>query len=238
MTSVPVDVEGAAKAPDGGAAADVEHDVIATGLFVEVGARVVDHVVHAERVHVLDVRGPAHAGHDRSERVGDLHHDGADRARRAHHQHGIICRHLTVIADGLDRRRPRVREHRGLLGRGGDRRERQPVCAGTSELGEGAPAGAVHGVADGELRDGRTHLHDLAGDVGPRDRNLRSAHPVAHEPNHVREPPHEVDRPPVDARRRHSDQDLAGPHRWSVDLAEVQRRPLTRRLLARSPSRR
>ena len=62
---------------------DVEHQVVALVAPGEVLLGVVDDVVGAERSDEIDVPRAAHAGHLRSECLGDLHGERAHASRRA-----------------------------------------------------------------------------------------------------------------------------------------------------------
>ena len=87
MTSVPRGVRARRSSRQRPVAADVEDDVVALPAAGEVLAGVVDDVVGAEGADQVHLRRAAHAGDLGAERLGDLHGERADAARRADDQH-------------------------------------------------------------------------------------------------------------------------------------------------------
>ena len=97
----PLGGEGAPEACQRGVPADVEDQVVALIALGEVLARVVDDVIRTDGSDHLHLRGAAHAGYVRAERLGDLHGIGPHSARRTDDEHFLPRRDPSVVAQGL-----------------------------------------------------------------------------------------------------------------------------------------
>ena len=82
-------------------APDVENKVVAPVAVGDVGLRVVDHMIGAERAHHVDLLGARHAGNVRSEGLRDLHGKRPDAPRRSDDQHALSGLEAPAVAEGL-----------------------------------------------------------------------------------------------------------------------------------------
>ena len=173
ITSLPVVGEGSTELRQPAVAADVEDHVVATLPVGEVLARVVDDVVGTDGSDHVHLRGAAHTRDFSTERLGDLHREGADASRRADDEHLLPRLHLRLVAHGLQRGDRRDRAGGSLL----EREVRGLGCElahrGPRVLGEGAIATAVDLIARRELGHVLADGLDRPGETAARIRSLR-----------------------------------------------------------------
>ncbi len=202
----------------------VEDHVVAVAHLGEVLARVVDHLVGAERADEVDVVGAAHPDHGGAEVLRELHRGGPHGARRAVDEHGLPGAHAAAVAQERDRREESI-EHRDGTRRVetvGDSRD-QAVFGDAHAFGVRTRRGrerAVHAVARREGGDGRPHALDHAGEVVAEHRVLRPREPEV-QPRERRpsEPVHGVGR--ADGRRLDAHEQVALGDDGFVDLADA-----------------
>src|SRR5829696_3323072 len=107
--------EGPPKACQRRVSADVEDQVVALIAFGEVLACVVDDVIRTDGSDHLHLRGAAHSGDARAERLGDLHGVGTHSSRGTDDKHFLPRAHLSMVAQGLQGSRAHDGYHRRLL---------------------------------------------------------------------------------------------------------------------------
>ncbi|MCR6699844.1 MAG: hypothetical protein NVV68_01110 [Dokdonella sp.] len=188
--------------------------IVALGPLGEVVLRVVDHVVGAERAHQRDVARAAHAGHLGAERLGDLHREAADAARRTVDQHLVAGAQAAGVAQTLQRGRRGDRQRGGFLEAQLSRLGRdQALLAHHDVVGQCAAARAEHVLADRPARDGAADRLDGAGEIDAGAHVGGPAEP-GRQPHHVRSAGHLVHVERVQRRGMHAHQHLViGRHR-------------------------
>jgi putative ABC transport system ATP-binding protein len=166
---VPVRVSARLQGAHGVPAGEVEDHLEALAAAGEVLAGVVDHVIRTKGADKLDVARAAHAGHLGTERLGDLHGEGADTARRAVDQHRIAGLHAADVAQALQ---------------GGDGPHATSSSRATSITDEvSSPATSAQSRHRGTGRLGRPRLCQQRWHRAPYHRVcVRSARVVAHQP--------------------------------------------------------
>ena len=122
----------------------------------------------------------------------------------------------------FDGGKPGDRDHGGLLEaqRGG--LAHQFVLSRRGVLSERTPGDAKHLIADLEPADIGAGRGDRARHVQPGDAAFRPPEPEAQDPYQVRLAAHQMTRAPVDARRSHPHEDLAGCDNGPFDLCQAQ----------------
>ena len=208
-----------AHAPERMVGDEVEHDVVAALVRREVLGLVVDHVVGADRAHVVGLRGAAHAGHLGAHGLRELHREAADAAGRAVDEQ---VRPGPELDEPQPLQRRRARDHHGCGVHGVDRgrpRRDEPLGHG-DELGEAALVGlGVHRVADPIPRDGRADGRDLARDIPPDHRLARAAQ-AERETTDAGLAAHDEDVAHADGHGGHPDEHLVVRGHRRVDLGE------------------
>ena len=106
MTAVPCGVSARRRRAERRVAGDVEDQVVAAGAVGEVVTGVVDDVVGTEGAHQVELRGAAHAGDLRPERLGQLHGVAADAPGGADDQHLLPCLDPADVGQRLQRGEP------------------------------------------------------------------------------------------------------------------------------------
>src|SRR5438552_2725222 len=78
----------------------IDHVVMLVSLR-KIFLGVIDHMISADRFHKIDIVSAANAGHLCAERLGDLHRESADTARRAVDQNFLSGLNVSLVAKTL-----------------------------------------------------------------------------------------------------------------------------------------
>ena len=200
----------------------VDDQVVARSVPAEVVDGVVDDAVGADRVHRLDVRRAAHARDLRTERLGDLHREGAHAAGGTVDQHALPCLDPAVVAESLQRGDAGQRDRSGLLESERRRLRREALCGSRRVLGKGAAGRAEHLVAWLELGHVLADRLDRPRDVAAAHAGLRSPQPSHHRAGGVRLASQHPPVNGVDGRRPNPDEHAVGLEGGPVDLLQLQ----------------
>ena len=214
--------EGAAEPSGGGAAEDVDDDVVGPGAVREVVTGVVAGVVGAESGGGLLLEGSGNGGDFGAGGFGCLDDDAAYGSGGADDQDAFAGLDLAVVADGLESCERCLGQDRGLVegeagglvghlgGRRGD------------VLGVGAAGGAVDLVADREAGHLGPDGLDASGVAHAGDAYVWGSYASA-EPHEVRLSGHEVQGATVDAGGDDLDEHLVVTDIRAVDVVEPER---------------
>ena len=222
MTSVPCVGEHASELRQRAVAPDVEDEVVAPAVVGDVGVRVVDHVIGAERAHEVDLLGAGDAGDVRSERLGDLDGEGADASRCTDDQHVLTGLHAAAVAQRLQRGDGGDGNGGGLLEAQVRRHPRQLVRSRRGVLGERRAAGAVYRLARLESRDLAADRLDDPGELRAEAGGLGPAQAEAGNADQVGQPGHDVPRAAVKPGRADAYEHRLIADPGHFDVAEVQ----------------
>src|SRR5712692_11346461 len=130
----------------------VENQVVALRTFGEILFGVINDLICADRSDHVHISRTAHAGHFRSERLGDLHGERTHASRRAVNQDLLPRLNLSRVAKSLQCGDCRYRYRRRLLKRQVGRFQRHcSILENTHVLSESAGSAAEYLVAWFEL---------------------------------------------------------------------------------------
>ena len=189
---------------------------------------VVDHVVGAEGVDEVDLRGAADAGHLGSHRLRDLDRERTDVAGRAVDQDPVprLDRPSVAQPESLDREDRGVRKRGRVVERHARRQQLESLLPSAHVLGEGASMLAVREqvredrVARLEAGHARPDRLDDAGDVDPDAMVPRRAEPDE-QPGERGSRAEAVEVGPVHGRRTDADEDLVVVRDRNRDVPEL-----------------
>src|SRR5215217_8631774 len=179
-------------------------------------------MICADRSDHLHLRGAAHAGDVRAERLGDLHGVGPHSSRGTDDKHFLPRAHFSVVAQGLQGGRAHDGYHRCLLEGEVRRLGRELVLASTNILGVGALSDAEHLIAWLEPAHVPAEgLHD-PGHVRADDGVVWRSEAVTREAYRVRQTRHDVPDVPPHTGRLHANQYLIVGDLGDVDVPELE----------------